>query len=77
MFGHGVDIDSLHASREALIKHIKETTNRHELEFGELSWISEWRPNIRMADKFGEGRAFIIGGKYLDTKRALPSTYRP
>ncbi|KAF7798986.1 hypothetical protein EIP86_010215 [Pleurotus ostreatoroseus] len=46
---------------QALFAHIRKVSNRPELEFGKIKWLSEWKPNIRMANKFGEGRAFIIG----------------
>lgn len=86
--GHEVDLNALFASREALIKFVKDVTNRPELEFGNMSWLSEWRsvrmtiayllwrdiyftyfrPNIRMANKFGEGRVFITGGRTYTTE---------
>ncbi|KAJ7237009.1 hypothetical protein C8J57DRAFT_1439250 [Mycena rebaudengoi] len=41
---------------------IREQTGRADLEFGDFSWLSYFRPNMRMVNKFGEGRAFLVGG---------------
>ncbi|KAG2358919.1 FAD binding domain-containing protein [Suillus spraguei] len=32
-----------------------------EITFNKLVWVSEWRPNIRMVNKFSEGRGFVVG----------------
>ncbi|PBK78586.1 hypothetical protein ARMSODRAFT_1011146 [Armillaria solidipes] len=32
------------------------------IEFGEFTWLSYFRPNMRMVNKFQEGRAFVAGG---------------
>ncbi|KAJ3518626.1 hypothetical protein NM688_g9412 [Phlebia brevispora] len=55
------DLKAISDDRDALFKFIKDVTNRHELEFGNITWMSEWRANIRMANKFSEGRVFIVG----------------
>ncbi|KAL1747961.1 FAD binding domain-containing protein [Schizophyllum fasciatum] len=31
------------------------------LTFGDFHWVSHYRPNMRMVDKFGEGRIFLAG----------------
>ncbi|KAF7798988.1 hypothetical protein EIP86_010217 [Pleurotus ostreatoroseus] len=59
--GSDVDYPTLVQDHQALFNHIKKVTNRKELEFGKVKYVTEWRPNIRMADKFGEGRVFIAG----------------
>ena len=41
--GREVDISALAADHEAIWKFIRDTTNHQELEFGELTWISEFR----------------------------------
>ncbi|THG97838.1 hypothetical protein EW026_g4253 [Hermanssonia centrifuga] len=61
LIGGQFDRDALINSREALLNHIRETTNRHELEFGIIKWLSDFKPNIRMVNKFGEGNVFIVG----------------
>lgn len=59
----GGDID--HAKTVAdpaeLRKFIRSASDRYDLIIGEIRWISEFRPNIRMVDKFGEGRVFVAG----------------
>lgn len=62
--GAEVDTSALAADRDALFTFIREFTNHPEMEFGEVVCSSEFRPNIRMVDRFGEGRAFLIGGKW-------------
>ncbi|KAG0708275.1 FAD binding domain-containing protein [Suillus ampliporus] len=32
-----------------------------EITFNKLSWVSEFRANIRMVNKFSEGRVFVVG----------------
>ncbi|KAF5350212.1 hypothetical protein D9758_007860 [Tetrapyrgos nigripes] len=51
----------LAGGREAIVECIKEATGRSDLQFGELIVANIWRPNIRMVNKFGEGRVFIAG----------------
>ncbi|KAL1670092.1 FAD binding domain-containing protein [Schizophyllum commune] len=36
-------------------------TGRTDIEFGEVKCASWYRPNIRMVDRFGEGRVFVAG----------------
>lgn len=60
--GAQVDVSALLASREAMINLVYEVTKHTEIEFGDTKWQSEFRPNIRMVNKFGEGRAFLVGG---------------
>ena len=43
VFGKDVDFDPLFASHEALFKHIKTVSNREELTFGDVKWITEFR----------------------------------
>lgn len=38
-------------------------TGRTDIEFGEVKCASWYRPNIRMVDRFGEGRVFVAGGE--------------
>lgn len=60
--GSELDHAKVASSREELLKSFYETTTRTDVEFGDLIWISNYRPNIRMVDKFGEGRIFVAGG---------------
>ncbi|PSR72697.1 hypothetical protein PHLCEN_2v11392 [Hermanssonia centrifuga] len=54
-------LDPLLQSHDALVTYLKETTNRTDIEFGKTTWLSEYRPNIRMVNKFGEGRVYVVG----------------
>ncbi|KAH7925919.1 hypothetical protein BV22DRAFT_1128595 [Leucogyrophana mollusca] len=56
----GVDVSKLVTDKEALYQTIREIIPT-EIEFKELVWASEFRPNIRMVNKFGEGRVFVAG----------------
>ncbi|KAL1723963.1 FAD binding domain-containing protein, partial [Schizophyllum commune] len=50
--------------REALTVLIKDfyaITGRTDIEFGEVKCASWYRPNIRMVDRFGDGRVFVAG----------------
>ncbi|KAF7792720.1 hypothetical protein EIP86_003818 [Pleurotus ostreatoroseus] len=59
--GAEADVESALQGREGIIKFIEEATGRQDFEFGELRYSSEWRPNVRMVNKFGEGRVFVVG----------------
>ena len=50
-------------TRDGIIEHFLNLTGRKDVEFGELKCASWWRPNIRMVDRFGEGRVFVVGGQ--------------
>ncbi|EGN99604.1 hypothetical protein SERLA73DRAFT_72408 [Serpula lacrymans var. lacrymans S7.3] len=60
MFGPGVDIPKLQSSKDELFKYIASMVHA-DLTFEELIWASEYRANVRMVNKFGEGRVFISG----------------
>ncbi|EMD32572.1 hypothetical protein CERSUDRAFT_126688 [Gelatoporia subvermispora B] len=59
--GSGLDHAKIVASRDELIKFVRETTDRDDIEIGDVRWSSEYKPNIRMVDKFVEGRVFVAG----------------
>ncbi|KAF9463798.1 FAD binding domain-containing protein [Collybia nuda] len=59
--GSEIDHSKAVSSREEFIRTFYEISGRTDIEFGELVWMGLWRPNIRMADRFGEGRVFIVG----------------
>ncbi|KAH7925920.1 hypothetical protein BV22DRAFT_1033415 [Leucogyrophana mollusca] len=56
----GFDFSKLVTDKEALYQAIREVIDT-EIEFKELVWVSEFRPSIRMVNKFGEGRVFVAG----------------
>ncbi|OCH86673.1 hypothetical protein OBBRIDRAFT_838007 [Obba rivulosa] len=59
--GSGIDHAKIVADKTELIKFVHETTNRKDIDIGEIRWITEYKPNIRMVNKFGEGRVFVAG----------------
>ncbi|KAF7430779.1 hypothetical protein PC9H_006490 [Pleurotus ostreatus] len=62
--GLDVDHDSLAHSNEAVIRFIYAHTGKmreHGMNVKEVTWLSHYRPNIRMVDTFGKGRVFVAG----------------
>ncbi|KAF9237989.1 FAD binding domain-containing protein [Melanogaster broomeanus] len=57
----GSGISHLVSDHQALFDHIRSITTA-DIEFRELAWISDFRPNVRMVNKFGVGRVFVAGG---------------
>ncbi|KAJ7760490.1 FAD binding domain-containing protein [Mycena metata] len=60
----GSHIDHTHIVQhpEALASiFVEYTGGRQDLVFGEVVWLSTYRPSIRMVDKFGVGRVFVAG----------------
>ncbi|KAK0434565.1 FAD binding domain-containing protein [Armillaria borealis] len=49
------DLDGL---RESFIRC---TGAGESVKWGKITWVSNYRPNIRMVDSFGEGRVFLAG----------------
>ncbi|KAH7872212.1 FAD binding domain-containing protein [Lentinula edodes] len=49
------------AAPEKAIEFIKTETGRNELTFGSFSWLSYFKPNMRMVNKLQEGRVFLVG----------------
>ncbi|EIW80606.1 hypothetical protein CONPUDRAFT_166087 [Coniophora puteana RWD-64-598 SS2] len=59
----GIDVDigaTIAAGQEAIYDLIQELLPV-KVDFRELIWVNEFRPNIRMTDKFSDGRVFIAG----------------
>ncbi|KAI5121047.1 hypothetical protein M0805_008623 [Coniferiporia weirii] len=61
--GQEADLTSLRVdnSEEAVQKEFHRITGRTDLTIKDITWRGEWRPNTRMAEKFRDGRVFIIG----------------
>ncbi|KAJ6518726.1 FAD binding domain-containing protein [Mycena sanguinolenta] len=60
----GPNIDHAHIIEhpEALAPiFVEYTGGRRDLVFGDVVWLSHYRPSIRMVDKFGVGRVFLAG----------------
>ncbi|KAK0196703.1 FAD-binding monooxygenase [Armillaria mellea] len=64
-FGIGItgqNFDFTHLANPAkAVEFIKAETGRVDLEFWEFTWLSHFRPNMRMVNKFQEGHAFVVG----------------
>ncbi|KAK0466827.1 FAD binding domain-containing protein [Desarmillaria tabescens] len=59
--GRNVDADKMASSREEFIKRFYEISGRTDVEFGDLIWISNFQPNVRIVNSYGSGRAFVTG----------------
>ncbi|EPT00355.1 hypothetical protein FOMPIDRAFT_1023761 [Fomitopsis schrenkii] len=55
------DPDKLLSSHEALLEAIRAHIDRTDLQMGEPYYVSDYRPSVRMVDKFSEGRVFLAG----------------
>ncbi|PCH36619.1 monooxygenase [Wolfiporia cocos MD-104 SS10] len=56
-----IDHARVASNREDLVRFLREASGRNDLELTEIVWLSEYTPNIRMVNKFGEGRVFVAG----------------
>ncbi|KAF9259569.1 hypothetical protein L218DRAFT_1003646 [Marasmius fiardii PR-910] len=59
--GKDVDTAKVSSSTEEFTKAFHDISGRSDIEFGELIWIGVWRLNVRMVQKFREGRVFLAG----------------
>ncbi|KXN86608.1 Pentachlorophenol 4-monooxygenase [Leucoagaricus sp. SymC.cos] len=60
--GRGINHSELIGDPDKLRRTIREHTgNREDLEFGECPWISAYKPNIRMVDRFRVGHVLLAG----------------
>ncbi|KAL0953975.1 hypothetical protein HGRIS_005134 [Hohenbuehelia grisea] len=59
--GAELAIDDLLNNRDELLQVMTRISGRTDIKWGEVTWLSKYRPNIRMADRFGSGRCFIAG----------------
>ncbi|KAJ7778100.1 FAD binding domain-containing protein [Mycena metata] len=48
-------------TRDEFIQDFYAITGRHDVKFGPTSWLSNYRPNLRMVDKMRDGRVLIAG----------------
>nr|VWP02068.1 Flavohemoprotein (EC [Ganoderma boninense] len=60
IFGHNFDPKEL-LSVQKFIQFVREESGRTDLVFKEIRMLSYWKPKMRMANKFAEGRIFITG----------------
>ncbi|KAH7885854.1 FAD binding domain-containing protein [Phlebopus sp. FC_14] len=59
--GKGMDGKKLSTDLPALFEWMRSVMERSDLAIEEVYWVSEFRPNIRMASAFSQGRVFIVG----------------
>ncbi|EPS95859.1 hypothetical protein FOMPIDRAFT_142547 [Fomitopsis schrenkii] len=59
--GNDIDLRRMADDRDAIRQLLRKRVDRQDLVFGAFEAVSYWRPNIRMVDKFGEGRVFVAG----------------
>ena len=60
--GSQFDPAKVASSREEIINAFYEASGWTDVEFGDVIYISNYTPNIRMVDCFGIGRVFVAGG---------------
>lgn len=60
LFGRELDLTKIAESEELVFKTIASLIPT-EITFNKLAWMSDFRVNIRMVNKFSEGRVFVAG----------------
>ncbi|KZT64850.1 monooxygenase [Daedalea quercina L-15889] len=55
------DIDKVLLSHESIREAMWMVTERKDLNFGDIIHFTDYRPSVRMVNKFGEGRVFLAG----------------
>ncbi|KIK47456.1 hypothetical protein CY34DRAFT_799419 [Suillus luteus UH-Slu-Lm8-n1] len=60
LFGRELDLTKIAESEELVFKTIASLIPT-EITFNKLVWMSDFRANIRMVNKFSEGRVFVAG----------------
>ncbi|KAJ7913864.1 FAD binding domain-containing protein [Mycena leptocephala] len=48
-------------TRDEFVEEFCTVTGRHDIKFGAATWMSGFKPSMRMVDKFGLGRVFVAG----------------
>ncbi|KAF8178163.1 FAD binding domain-containing protein [Mycena galopus ATCC 62051] len=59
--GRAKDLANKTITREEFIEDFYAITGRRDVKFGATTWLSNYRPNMRMVDKMRVGRVFIAG----------------
>ncbi|KAL0064608.1 hypothetical protein AAF712_008433 [Marasmius tenuissimus] len=59
----GAKLDSAKAAsgRDGLLESFYDIIGKRYIEFGDLRNLAPWTANVRMVDKFSQGRAFVVG----------------
>ncbi|KAG2362728.1 FAD binding domain-containing protein, partial [Suillus spraguei] len=61
LYGNELDLTKIVESEELVFEAIAAIIPT-EITFSKVVWMSDFRANIRMVNKFGEGRVFVAGG---------------
>ncbi|KAI6098040.1 FAD binding domain-containing protein [Pisolithus croceorrhizus] len=62
MASRTVDLKGLARDEESLVNRIKDFVGLGDnIKVKEVMWVSDYRPNMRMVNKFGVGRVFVAG----------------
>jgi hypothetical protein len=63
----GKDVDPIKVSsgRNELLQTFYEITGEKYTDFGEIVWMTNFAPQVRMVDKFSHGRVFLAGGEFI------------
>ncbi|KAL0571625.1 hypothetical protein V5O48_010332 [Marasmius crinis-equi] len=59
--GANLDDSKVTSDRNALVDSFYEIIGKRYIEFGELRACTPWTANVRMVNKFSEGRVFVVG----------------
>ncbi|OAX35474.1 hypothetical protein K503DRAFT_802799 [Rhizopogon vinicolor AM-OR11-026] len=60
ILGPDLDIGKIAQSEELIFETLASMIDT-EITFHELVWVTEYRPNLRMVNKFSKGRVFVAG----------------
>jgi hypothetical protein len=69
--GKDVDTAKVSSGRDELLQAFHEITGKKDVDFGEIVWITNFAPQVRMVDKFSHGRVFIAGGEFISFDRIM------
>ncbi|KAF9810434.1 hypothetical protein IEO21_06932 [Rhodonia placenta] len=56
-----IDLQKIYEDYDTLVQTLKDISDRQDLIFGEIKFKSNYSPNVRMVNKFSEGRVFVAG----------------
>jgi hypothetical protein len=65
----GKQVDRAISDVHEIVNIFRTVTERTDLTYGDLICVSEFRPNMRMVNKFGAGRVFVVGGPFPFTSQ--------
>jgi hypothetical protein len=72
IMGKQIDHAKLVSYPKEIVDLLRKATEHLDLVYGDLVWSSPFKPNVRVVNKFGEGRVFVIGGSFsLDLHHAM------